>query len=113
MRDRDDKRLPAFSPSPWEVSGAMVMSKRLPGAPGCRARVGDARDKYPCAENDRRIMAAAPEMLGHLFALLVNYPKLGTTHEGFTVDEDFHITDWIDQEAQMIRETLKKAGVKL
>ena len=66
-------------------------------------------------------MAAAPELQGAVFCLLVNFPKLlDETEPGeddmedkWSLEELCNLKDWLEGEAWAWKEALEKSGVRL
>lgn len=120
-REPDDARLPLLTPGEWVVEGCQKTKtgKRLffigsdhDGKMIPMAAVAEG-EHVDSAEGNALTFAASKDMLGHLYGLLCNFPKLGKKHSGFSPEEAMAIACWVDDQAGDIRDTLKKAGVRL
>jgi hypothetical protein len=119
-RDEDDPRLPDFTKGEWRAwfgsrnssSGSPMESELRVYRDGKHVYNITTADGHLNADRENfTVMAAAPAMLGHLFALLCNFPEIGTNAHGAIDAED--LKSWLEEEGAYMRETLKKAGVML
>lgn len=101
-RNPEDPRLPAYSAGEWSVVGDRVYQNTSASSRSIAVA-------YTSCE-DAAAFAASKEAIGHLFALVTDFPQLTKDGAQYYAND---VCDHLEEKMPSILETLRKAGIRL
>lgn len=129
-RDSDDPRLPQFTAGPWKVfESGNGWSIRPPTCqqitkghsisytePEIAGKVPGFNWQETEHAGNVAIMSQAPILMGNIFCLFANFPKLRTDWPGeaeWSVDDLISLKDWLLDQSDYWEDSLRACGVEL